>query len=195
MRRQRSLTKPPTDLQSFPTRRLTPRRILWRIHLKEHEPWWFYSDLECRFDLPAPSGTCYLAEDPLGSFVEVFTDVTLVAEADVDERKLAALHAPRSFKLADCTDERSRGFGCTGEIHTTVDYELTQEWARAFIDAGFEGVRYLVRHDPAQRRVGIALFGSAGEAEDWPKPRTEEINQGLLRDVARRFGIHVLPRP
>ncbi|MGQ0670240.1 MAG: RES family NAD+ phosphorylase [Actinomycetota bacterium] len=195
MRRRRSLTEPPSELRWFPGRRLTPRRTLWRIHLNDRCPWWFCSDLECRFDLQAPQGTCYVAEDPLGSFVEVFTDVALVAEEDVERRRLSALHVPRTLRLADCTHEASRGFGCTGEIHTTIDYDLTQRWARAFAAASFDGIRYFVRHDPAQRRVGIALFGDAGEAGGWPEPTTEEIGEDLLMDVAGLFGIRVLPRP
>jgi len=195
VRRRPSLTEPPSELRSFPARRLTPRRTLWRIHLKDNGPWWFCSDLECRFDLQAPQGTCYVAEEPLGSFVEVFTDVTLVADEDIERRRLSALHVPRTLRLADCTQAASRSFGCTGEIHTTIDYELTQRWARALAAAGFDGIRYLVRHDPAQRRVGLALFGETGEAADWPDPRTEEIDEDLLLDAARRFGIRVLPRP
>jgi hypothetical protein len=195
VRRRPSLTEPSPDLGGFPARRSTPRRTLWRIHHKDNRPWWFCSDLECRFDLQAPQGTCYVAEDPLGSFVEVFTDVTVVADEDVERRRLSALHIPRTLRLADCTNEASRSFGCTGEIHTTVDYELTQRWAGAFSAAGFDGIRYYVRHDPAQRRVGIALFGDAGEAAHWPAPRTERIAEALLLDVTRRFGIHVIPRP
>jgi hypothetical protein len=136
-----------------------------------------------------------VAEEPLGSFVEVFTDVTLVADEDIERRRLSALHVPRTLRLADCTQAASRSFGCTGEIHTTIDYELTQRWARALAAAGFDGIRYLVRHDPAQRRVGLALFGETGDAADWPDPRTEEIVEDLLLDAARRFGIRVLPRP
>ena len=139
MRRQPSLTEPPDELTGFPTRRLTPRRTLWRIHRKENSPWWFCADLECRFDLSEPQGTCYVAEDQLGSFVEVFTDVTLVAEEEVEQRSLSALHVPRTLRLANCTDPASRSFGCTGEIHTIVDYDLTQRWGRAFASAGFDG--------------------------------------------------------
>lgn len=195
MRRRPSLTEPPSELGGFPVYRLTPRRTLWRINLKGKSPWWFCSDLECRFDLHTPRGTCYVAEEPLGSFAEVFTDVTLVAEEDVKQRRLSALRVPRTLRLADCTKAASRGFGCTGEIHTTIDYDLTQLWARALAAAGFDGIRYLVRHDPAQRKVGIALFGDGGEASHWPDPATEEIDEELLEAASRRFGIRVLPRP
>jgi RES domain len=195
VRRRRSLTEPPDDLKGFPARRLTPRRALWRIHRRENPAWWFCADLECRFDLLPPNGTCYVAEAPLGAFVEVFTDVTLVADEDIERRRLSSLHVPRNLRLADCTDPASRGFGCTGEIHTTIDYDLTQRWARALAAAGFDGIRYLVRHDPAQRMVGIALFGEGGEAKGRPEPETGRIDERLLVQVARRFGIRVLPRP
>ena len=38
------------------------------------------------------------------------------------------------------------------------------------VQEGFAGVRYLIRHDPAQKLLGIALFSNAGvgESDDWP---------------------------
>jgi hypothetical protein len=53
-------------------------------------------------------------------------------------------------------------FGVTAEVHTSSDRSLTQEWAAAFAAAGFDGVRSFVRHDPGQRRIGIAIFGRVG---------------------------------
>jgi hypothetical protein len=182
-------------MSGFPIRILNPARKLYRIHRNEKEPWWFCSDLECRFDLAPPTGTCYLAETPLGSFVEVFQDVTLIGEEDIAARGLSELHVPRRMRLADCTSPRARGFGCTGEIHTTTDYELTQRWAARFARERFNGVRYLVRHDPAQRQVGIALFGQTGVARGKVQPSAAPLDQELVAGVAQHFGIHVLPRP
>lgn len=194
-RARASLGEPPDELRGFPTRVLTPARRLWRIHRSDREAWWFSSDGESRFDLSPPRGTAYAADDPLGSFAEVFQDMTLVSDADVAARRLSELHVPRRVRLADCTDSRARGFGCTGEIHTTVDYELTQRWAEAFAEGGFAGIRYLVRHDPAQRQVGIALFGEAGVQRSLPTATSGLIPDELLADASRLFGIHVLPRP
>ncbi len=190
-----SLPEPPQDLRGFPSRILTPVRRLWRIHRADREPWWFCSDRECRFDLAPPAGTCYVAEDPLGSFVEVFQEVTVIAEEDVAARRLSELRVPQRMRLADCTSPRARGFGCTGEIHTTADYELTQKWASCLAEHGFDGIRHLVRHDRAQRRAGIALLGQAGAADAWPEPATGPIGEDLVARAARDFGIHVLPRP
>lgn len=196
MSRGRSdLTSPPDDLSLFPARSLTLTRRLWRIHWADKGAWWFCSNLEHRFDLPHPLGTCHLAEHPLGSFLEVFTDVRRIAQEEIDARRLSELLVPRRMRLADCTSPHARGFGCTGEIHTTVDYELTRGWATAFVEARFDGIRYFVRHDPSFRLVGIALFGRAGEPQDLPDSDTGEIPPVVISEAARRFGILVLPVP
>lgn len=194
-RGQPHLGRPPHDLRGFPWRALTPARRLWRIHRAGNGPWWFCSDLEHRFDLAEPLGTCHLADDRLGSLLEVFTDVRGVAEDEIHARRLSELHLPGRVRLADTTSPRARGFGCTGEIHTTVDYELTQAWAGAFAEAGFDGVRSFVRHDPSFELVGVALFGEAGEASGLPEPITDEIPPTVLADAARRYGVLVLPTP
>jgi hypothetical protein len=167
---------------------------LHRIHRRDLGAWWFSNDASGRFDLESPRGTCYLAEDPLGSFVEVFRDTRIVAETDVDKRVLSTLHVSEDTALADCTKNRARAFGVTAAIHASENYERTQEWARAFADAGFGGVRYLVSHDPAQRLVGVALFGSAGE-QDHSVAATGPIESDVKLAARERFGILVVPSP
>lgn len=46
-------------------------KSLWRIHPADVAPWFFDVGPDGRFNL-AESGTCYLAEEPLGAFVEKF---------------------------------------------------------------------------------------------------------------------------
>jgi hypothetical protein len=165
---------------------------LFRIHRDGREPWWFSSDGLGRFDLVAPNGTCYLAEDPLGAFVEVFRTTAAIPEVEIAARGLSTLHVPRSLVLADCTARRARAFGITAAVHSTQDYQQTQPWAEAFARAGFAGVRYLLSHDPAQRLAGIALFGPAGSAQ-WALASTRAINQQVLLSVRRSFSIRVVP--
>ena len=135
-----------------------------------------------------------LAEEPLGSFVEVFHDVPLIAESDVGKRILSTLSVPRIVPLADCTRSRARAHGVTAAIHSSEDYAMTQRWASAFADAGFGGIRYLVSHDPAQRLVGIGLFGPAGSAK-WPAGDPAQLGADLLTTARHRFGMLVLPAP
>jgi RES domain len=107
---------------------------------------------------------------------------------------LSRVTVPRPRRLADCTVARARGFGITAGIHAMEDYDRTQAWARAFANAGFEGVRYRLSHDPRAHGIGIALFGSAGE-EDWLVPTSVPIPRAVIKDAVRRFGLLVVPTP
>ena len=66
--------------------------------------------------------------------------------------------------------------------------------AEAFAAAGFGGIRYRVSHDPAQRELGVVLFGDAG-AQSLPVRRTEAIPASVIEAARRRFGLIVAPTP
>lgn len=100
----------------------------------------------------------------------------------------------KGLALADCTARRARAFGVTAALHSSDDYALAQAWAAAFARSGFDGVRYFVSHDPAQRLVGVALFGPEG-APDWPGGRPHAMGEDLIQRAERLFGIRVLPEP
>lgn len=188
------LSAPPVALAGFPTWRLHAARPLYRMHRQARNPWWFSHAGSGRFDLPPPRGTCYVALQPLGTFVEVFREIDRVSEASVAARRVSVLHVPGAVPVADCTARAARGFGVTAAIHSSERYDLTQAWAVALASAGFHGVRYWVSHDPAQRLVGVALFGRAG-ATGGPVAATEPVGPDLLEAARLQFGIHVLPAP
>jgi hypothetical protein len=146
-----------------------------------------------RFDLSSPRGTCYVAEEGLGAFVEAFQDWTgaILPVAELAARRLSLLSVPHPMTIADCPNARALSFGVTAEIHSSPDRALTQAWASAFARDGFDGVRFFVRHDPAQLRTGVALFGLAGEIA-WPARSTMAISAELLDNVEQQFGITVL---
>jgi hypothetical protein len=136
-------------------------------------------------------GTCYLAEQPDGCFLEVFREFATIPETEVQIRNLARIETERPLSLADCTTESARVWGITAEIHSSPDYKKTQDWAAAFARAGFDGICYLLRHDPAQRLTGIALFGPEGSQPGFPVAASEPIGTDLLQRVEDRFGIRV----
>jgi hypothetical protein len=129
----------------------------------------------------------------VGCFLEVFRPWMLVPEAELEIRRIVRLDLPPVL-LADCSSGLCREFGLTGEIHSTPDYALTQAWAAAFAAAGFDGIRYLLRHDPGQRLAGIAFFGPAGAASR-PFHPSEPIGAGVIEEAERRFGVRVIPTP
>src|SRR5438552_1959672 len=107
--------------------------VTFRIHRREHGPWWFSSSMLGRFDLSAPNGTCYLAEAALGAYVEAFQDWSggLLPLAEVQARVLSRLAPPVAERLADCVASLSAAFGIIAEIHASSDRDSTQSWAGA----------------------------------------------------------------
>ena len=191
------LSDPPdrSRLSTFPSYQLSLSQRLVRIHKMSREPWWFSNTGLLRFDLTPPSGTCYLAEEVVGAFIEVFQDwITAPVPIPVEEilaRSESHVTPPRLMTLADCTNPQTLSFGITAEIHASPDRAMTQQWAAAFRSAGFDGVRYFVRHDPGQRRIAVALFGEAG-LRDWPVTRTQPVSAAVLAEVEQVFGITLL---
>jgi hypothetical protein len=185
---------PPEDLTRFPTYDVDRRRSLYRIHRTDVGPWWFSGDGTGRFDLRDGRGSCYLSVTPVGAFIEVFRVGSVIPEAEVDARSLSSLVPPARTRLADCTVSAARKFGITGAIHTQPDYTVPQAWAEAFAASGFGGVRYRLSHDPAQRELGIVLFGAEGE-QSLPVRRTEPVAASVVETARQRFGLVVAPTP
>jgi len=131
--------------------------------------------------------------------VEVFRGQTLLAEAEVLARALLSVELGRDLRLADLTSRRALGFRVTAFLGANERYDDSQAFAVDVARAGFDGVRYLVRHDPAQQLYGIALFGPAGAPDsadpDWPPGADEAIPEELVAEAGRRFGYRVLPVP
>ncbi len=168
---------------------------LWRIHGGDAEPWFFDTGPHGRFNL-GDVGTCYLAEERLGAFVEKFGRLLrpggVIPQSLVESQRISSLKPPRR-EVVDLTDPRVLGLaGLTAEIHSTTDYALTQCWALALHDAGYRGIRYRARHDPQGELTSIALFGSGAPPRS--AARTSEIPLDLIHEAVETFAIAVLPR-
>lgn len=125
--------------------------------------------------------------------MEVFKEyLSVVPSTEVQIRRLTRIELPRALSVADCTAESARAWGITAEIHSSPDYTKPREWAAAFAQSGFDGICYFLRHDPAQRLTGIALFGPAGSPSGFPAGISEPIGDDLIQEIAVRFGIRVL---
>ncbi len=190
----RGLPAPPDQLPELPSAKLGTE-ALWRIHPADVSPWFFDAGPEGRFNL-ADLGTCYLAEEPIGAFVEKFGRLLraggVIPEPLVDSQRLSRLHPPK-VSVVDLTDPKILGLaGLTAQIHTTTDYGLTQTWASALRDAGYAGIRYKARHDPRGQLVSIALFGSGKPPRGAAK--TTAISVDLIHEASTTFAITVLPR-
>jgi hypothetical protein len=183
----------------FPRRTLRGSREIYRIHRADRGPWWFSFDGSGRFDpVGTGIGACYLAERPLGAWVEVFRKQMLLAEADVHGRALLSVKLGRDLRLADLTSRRALQFDITASMGADEAYAASQAFAVEAVESGFDGIRYLVRHDPAQRLYGIALFAPAGAAAEpsaWPPDEDTAVPEALVAEASRLFRYRVLPTP
>lgn len=188
------------NLRRFPQRTLRGDTQLYRIHRSGRSVWWFSSDGSGRFDpVGTKKGACYFAERGLGAWVEVFRKQMLLAEAEVQERLIARVQLGRDIRLADLTSRRALGFEVTASLGANEEYRESQEFAARALEAQFAGVRYLLRHDPAQKLYGVALFGEPGEPapddRSWPPGKDGPITEELVQEARRAFGYRVLPVP
>ncbi len=188
-----------TLAKGFPRRTLKGDREIYRIHRSDLDVWWLSCDGTARFDpVGTELGACYLAERPLGAWVEVFRKQMMLAEAEVQGRSLLSVRLGRNLKLADLTSRRALQFGVTASLGADQDYAASQAFAVEAVKSGFDGLRYLVRHDPAQKLYGLAVFAPAGAATtsaQWPPGRDEPIPDDLGDEASRLFGYRVMPTP
>ncbi len=183
----------------FPRRTLKADRDIYRIHRADRPPWWFSADGSGRFDpVGTGQGACYLAEQPLGAWVEVFRRRLLLADAELQGRVMTTVRIGRALRLADLTSRRGLAFGVTASLGADEDYAASQAFAIAAVHSGFAGIRYLVRHDPAQQLYGLALFANAKAPTTYAtsaQTTTSTIPADIEREAARRFGYRILPTP
>ncbi len=199
-----TLPDPPatSELTGFPALIMPANVPLARIHHNLRDAEYFSADASGRFDPPAGStagfGTCYLSTHPLGAFLETFGRIRPVLQRHVDERVLTEAYLPSECRLADMTDPAILGrYGLTAEIGAGGDqqtYAVTQRWAEALESAGFAGVVYAARHDPALHERSVALFGKPGvqPTQLLARPSTH-IPEELLERAAIEYAVEVLP--
>jgi len=187
-----------SDWGDFPARRIDSATPLFRIHQRHRHPAWFNTDGLLRFDPPPGHrdrfGVCYLGLEPLASYVEVFGRIRAVPKAELDGRCLSELTARHVVEIADLTDRTVLGaFGITAAHSMGSNYEPAQELAGRLFGAGFDGIVYRVRHDPAMELEAVALFGEPGETPDrFNPPKSSPIPQEVI-SAGQQFRIEVLP--
>ncbi len=191
-----TLKRPPDRadaLRDFPCRIVATDQALYRVVRSGRLPWWFGSTMDGRFDLALPKGTCYVAQEALAALLEVIGPGPVTPEF-VAARRLRTLFVPQPREVADTCARRASRYGVTAEIGTIVPYNLPQAWAHRLDQAGFGGVAYWLRHDPARAR-GYAFFGKAGDRRRWRRGHERAIAGPLMRHLHREHGITIYHPP
>jgi hypothetical protein len=193
------------ELEDFPELVLRAGAEVHRIHSAELGAWYFNAHDTRRFNPCSVTGlgVCYLAERPVAGLLEIYQGMTVLDEQDLAGKAHFAATLQAEVRLADCCvpaagefGVNGEKFGVNGEIHNTTDYDLTHGWAATLAQAGFSGLRYLCRSDPAVSLAGCAFFDVAGEAPPgrWPAGRDAPIGEDILRE-AEDYGLCVRPTP
>jgi len=181
------------DVRDFPSWTLPAGEHVYRIHQDGQSPWWFSHDGSQRFDLPTPYGTCYVAEQPIGAFLETLTRLVVVPMVEVATRRLATITVAADLRLADCHAPAAAGYGVTATTSAGYPYEsVSHPWARRFWRAGFDGIRYGAAHHPALDEVSYALFGRSDVADSHGDHESEPIPADLLAASQARFGFKIV---
>ena len=153
-----------TDWGSFPSCVLQSGEDLYRIHRREHTPERLSRSGHQRFDSPSAQrarsyGVCYLGTTPVAAYLEVFGRMRALPVPELTDRCLSVAPVVRAVRLADLTNRTVLGrFGVTASHSTAPDYAESQCLSARLHSAGFDGIRYRVRHDPAMELEAVALF-------------------------------------
>ncbi len=83
-------------------------------------------------------------------------------------------------------------YGVTGDISAGTEYGLSQALAGHLYAAGFDGVYYTARHDPAFSERSIAIFGGSGDDKVFAAS-TSSIPDELVAEAERDYALLVLP--
>lgn len=200
------MATPPNDpgaLESFPRRVFRAGVQLHRIHHANLGPCWFSAVTDGpgggRFDLSPPKGSSYWALQPEAAFLESIArrPVSVIPLELLDRFQHSTVALPGDLLAANTPVKRARGFGLTGEFHTTSDYAITRGWAAALAKAKFEALVAIPRHDVTARLRTVAIFGRAGEhvPKRWRKSLESGPLSSKLVDSMSSWGIKCLPIP
>lgn len=182
------------DVVRLPRLTLPAGQVAYRIHSREHRPWWFSAD--GRFGLTGPRGTCYLTLEPLGAYIETLGRFGApIYPANIAARRLSAVLLPNSVELVDLRPRTILGAGLHPSISMGDDYSRSQTLAADVDTGGLGGIIYPLSHDSEADLTGIALFDRSGAQPHLPVLGTGPISDALIGRAVTEFGLTVWQGP
>lgn len=154
------------NYRAFPKKTIRANTGMYRAHSIGRSPWWFSSERTGRFNLSAPRGTCYAASRVDTAVREKVRDeissTGVVSRAFAEGFVVSAITAPADCKLAAVSSAGAARFDVRRALVTMDNYDIPQEWAEVFADAGFHGIYYGSAYTTGAASA-VALFGAAGD--------------------------------
>jgi len=190
-----------SDLDALPRHTYPAGFSFSRIHRIVQGCWYFSADGSGRFDPVRHNGhgACYLGEEDLCAWVEVYRTRKELTSLDLDTRRLVTATLSIPIEVIDLTARKTLGAGITNALMHGNRYESAQALATRASQAGIAGIRWYAKHDAAARLHAVALFGPAGVArtlpQGKPRARARPITADLIDRACQEFGYRVLPVP
>jgi hypothetical protein len=191
----------------FPRTRIKRGQTLYRAAKRGKGAWWFCHCGDCRFDLPAPRGTCYVGTDELSGLLETIgpdwcdgePPIMLIPKL-VRERVVHSYEVPMSLGAANLTSQRAVQFRITNELSDMTPYDMPQKYAKVFDQTPgkrtphqFNAIRFRTRFDTGAMSRGVAIFDDEGE-RPWPSSDVREIDDELIAAL-RSVGVFIADPP
>ncbi len=139
-------------------------------------------------------GTCYTSGDPLGAFIEIFGELPVITQGEIDRRAFAQIELPPEPRWADMTDPKIVGWGLDERIGVGDDYDTCQRWSEAPFTVGFTGVMFRARHFVGSMCPSVAIFGNPGyQPTQLRVLDSTPIPHYLVADACSTFGLERWP--
>lgn len=161
-------------------------------------PAWFCGDVDHRFDFPAiPAGTCYVAEKPLGAFIEVYFRTAgygLDEDEIREQRRLAKLSVRRDTVVLNLNCPANYGArGVSAELLAELGprYPLNWSFALQIYKEGLQGIRWISTRDLPRDHINIAIFSEVSGADSGKvfDVAHEDVPLWLMYEAAEYYGV------
>lgn len=167
------------------------------MHRCEHEPLYFGSSGNNRFDAPdGQFGILYVAADAHCAFIETFgqsTGICVVTATALTERCLSRIETNGELLLVDLTGSGLARLGADERL-CAGDHSVAQRWALALWahPSRPDGLLYRARHDPS--RLAIALYDRSAKALRVASQGNllDPRNTALLADILDTYSFGLL---
>lgn len=176
--------------------------ILYRHHQKVHDPIYFGTKGDYRFDDPScpdseAFGVLYAGADPECCLLESCgstTGVPAVTGAYLDDRAIAKLELTEALRFIDLAgDGGLASIGADSRL-TTGSYQIAQLWSAALRrhPSKPDGIRYRSRHAPERIAYAIYERSAATFKTSTMGSFTDPVNDALFRAILKTYKFALL---
>jgi hypothetical protein len=181
-----ALSEPPGDLHTRALPFITIPQQVIRLNLRRYsDPLHWSQRGTYRFDSPtAKYGVLYASADVEAAILEVFADrwrdTREIASAALKDYDVCEIAIDQPLKAVSITGKHLNRLGTDSNFFAATDYEITQNWARAFMSHRQrpDGIRYNSR-----KTLGKSTSPFSGRLKPSPRSASQTV---ILLPITQR---------